>query len=168
MGQDVYTRVTEEDARRRAATPLRSSSAEGAISIADSIEVELTGPATEVEIADGSLAADNNDMRVLTPGAQSIEDTLRPTNGHETIAVSIRFKTAGDSVNVSVVGYVTTRQDGALTRLSLQEETATATARFDDDGFWSVDLLFPSGGAQLYQVRLEAPADLVKVFTWTF
>ena len=168
MGQDVYTRVTEEDARRRATTPLRSSSAEGAISIADSIEVELIGPATEVAIADGNLAADSNDMDVLPPGAESLVSSLRPTNSHETIAVSVRFKTAGDSVKVSVIGFVTDKATGALTRLSLQEFTATATARFDGDGFWAVDLLFPTGGTQLYQVRLEAPTDLVKVFTWTF
>lgn len=168
MVQPVATRVTTEDSRLRVGKALRDSAAEGAIGVEDSIVVELIGPATEVALADGGVAADDNDLRVLPPTFETLAESLRPTNGHETIAVSVRFKEAGDSVKVIVVGYADARDGSGLARLSVQEDTATATARFDGDGFWAVDLYFPTAAAQLYQLRLEVPTGLVKAFTWTF
>ena len=172
MAKEVVTRVTEEDARKNAGRAFRDSTAEGAaddaISVTDSIEIELT-PATTVEVSIGAgpIAADSDDLDVLPPGFATLQKSLRATNSHETIATSVRFKKAGDSVKVIVVGYIQ-NDAGVLVRMSLQEQTATATARFDDDGFWAQDLLWPTGAMPLYQVRVEAPADLVKVFSWTF
>ncbi len=167
MVQEAVARVTTEDTRLRAVTALRDSIAEGALGVEDSLTVELITPSTEVAMADG-LVDDNNDLRVLPPSFAVLGDSLRPVKGHEAINISVRFQTAGDSVKVIVVGYVDARDGSGLTRFSLQEGTATATARFDEDGFWATDLIFPSAGAQFYQVRLEAPTGVVKVFASMF
>ena len=102
MAKDVVTRVTEEDARKNAGIAFRDSAAEGAaedaISVTDSIEIEITPSTIEVSIGAAPVAADSNDLDVLPPGFATLQDSLRPTNRHETIATSVRFKQAGDDL----------------------------------------------------------------------
>lgn len=167
MPQDVAQKLDEKDAREQVGNPFRSVDAEGTISVTDSIEVELISDSIEVSIGGGVPVADPNDLRQLPPPFLTLQESLRPTRNSETIAVSVRFAKADDSVKVVVVGYIVD-DDQQLKRMSLQEGTATATDRFDADGFWSVDLVFPAAAASLYQVRLEAPAEAAKAFSWTF
>lgn len=97
----------------------------------------------------------------------SADNARKLTGGNPTIAVSCKFATAAQNVDVTVILY---HYDGSTyTPLGVQTANAVAGSYTDGTNYFAPTAFFDTCGANAYEVRLGASSSgNVAAFAWTY